>query len=244
MGDSSEAREMSFLEHLEELRWCVVKSLIAVGVCAIPCGIFWKQIFDLVMVYPLRLADPRPQIIYTSPAETILFTIKVAVTGGIILAAPVVFYQIWRFIAPGLYKREKRVILPAVIASTLCFLLGITFSYLTIPFVISFLARLAQGRIEPFYRITEYLGFLVKMSLAFGIVFELPVFSFVLTKFGILTPRFLIANIRYAIVAVFLVAALLTPPDVVSQVFLALPLIILYAVSILVSHLAGGKPSD
>lgn len=241
---ASKTNEMSFLDHLEEFRWRIVKCLIAIAVFAVPCGIFWERIFDIVMIYPLRLSNPKPRLIYTSPAEAIILSIKIAIASGIILAAPVVFYQIWRFISPGLYKKEKVFILPVVIASTVFFLLGIGFSYLTVPFVISFLSKFAEGKLDAFYRAQEYLGFLIKLAFAFGVVFELPVISFVLTKLGFLTPMFLIKNIRYAAVIIFIMAAVLTPPDVVSQMFLALPLIVLYGVSILVSFCVMEKKSD
>lgn len=229
---------MSFLDHLEELRWRVLKSLIAVTVFAVPCGIFWQKIFDLVMIYPLRYADPKPKLIFTAPAEAVVLSIKIAVFGGILLAAPVLFYQLWRFIAPGLYKRERKIILPAVFFSTLSFLVGVAFSYLMIPHVVQFLSQFAAGRMDPLFRTNEYLGFLIKLSLSFGIVFELPIISFVFTKLGIVTPRLLWQKLRYAVVVMFILAALLTPPDIVSQLFLALPLLLLYGVSILVSFLA------
>jgi sec-independent protein translocase protein TatC len=235
MAKKKNPDEMSFLDHLEELRWRIFKCLIAVGICAVPCGVFWKEIFDVVMIYPLRLADPQPKLIYTSPAEAIILSIKIAITGGIIAAAPVVFYQIWRFISPGLYKKEKVVILPVVFASTLFFLLGIGFAYFTVPFVISFLTRFAAGKLDALYRSQEYLGFLIKLAMAFGVVFELPVLSYIFTKLGFLTPKILISKIRYAIVIIFILAAILTPPDVVSQVFLAVPLLVLYGISIVVS---------
>lgn len=244
MATKTNPDEMSFLDHLEELRWRIFKCLIAVGIFAVPCGVFWKRIFDVVMIYPLRLADPVPQLIYTSPAEVIILSIKIAVASGVICGAPVVFYQIWRFVSPGLYKNEKVIILPVVIASTLFFLLGIGFSYITIPFVISFLTRFAAGKLDALYRSQEYLGFLIKLALAFGIVFELPVLSFVLTKLGFLTPKILISKIKYAIVVIFIMAALLTPPDVVSQLFLAVPLLVLYGVSILVSFIVMERKSD
>lgn len=232
---ASENDEMSFLDHLEELRWRVLKSIIAVVVFAVPCGIFWKKIFDIVMVYPLRMSDPRPALIYTSPAEPIILSIKIAVAGGLIISSPFVFYQIWRFVSPGLYKNEKVLVLPTVIASSIFFILGILFSYMTVPFVISFLLKFAEGKLDAFYRAQEYLGFLLKLAIAFGVVFELPVVSFVLTRIGIITPKFLIKNFRYAIVLIFILAAVLTPPDVISQLFLAAPLFVLYGISILVS---------
>lgn len=240
---TEEKQELSFLDHLEELRWRIFKSIIAIVAFALPCGFFWKNIFDVVMLYPLRLADPAPRLIITSPAEAVVLTIKIAVTGGIIFASPVIFYQFWRFISPGLYKNERVLIIPVVVASTLFFLFGISFSYLSVPYVISFLTRFASDKLEAMYRTQEYLGFLIKLGLAFGVVFELPVLSFVLTKAGILTPKFLIRNIRYAIVIVFVLAAVLTPPDIVSQMFLAVPLIVLYCISIIVSFCVVEKKS-
>lgn len=236
--------EMSFLDHLEELRWRIVKSLAAIVALAIPCGIYWKNIFDVIMIFPLRLAEPAPRLIYTSPAEAVILSIKIAIAGGVIFAAPIVFYQIWRFVAPGLYKNEKVIVLPVVIASTLFFLMGVSFSYVSVPFVISFLTRFGAGKMDAFYRAQEYLGFLIKLALAFGVVFELPVVSYVLTKIGILTPKFLIEKIRYAIVIIFIVAAILTPPDVISQLFLAVPLLVLYGISILVSFVVMEKKHD
>ncbi len=244
MTKKSNRDEMSFLDHLEELRWRIFKCMIAIGIFAVPCGVFWKKIFDVVMIYPLRLSDPAPRLIYTSPAEAIILSIKIAIAGGVICAAPVLFFQMWRFISPGLYKKEKIFILPLVFASTFFFLFGIGFSYLTVPFVISFLTRFAAGKLDALYRSQEYLGFLIKLALAFGIVFELPVLSYVFTKLGFLTPGILIAKIRYAIVVIFIMAAFLTPPDIVSQMFLAVPLLVLYGISIIVSYCVMEKKSD
>ena len=241
---ASNKDEMSFLEHLEELRWRILKCVIAIAVFAVPCGVFWKKIFDIVMIYPLWRADPKPVLIYTSPAEPIILSIKIAVAGGLILGSPFVFYQIWHFVSPGLFKKEKVVILPVVIASSLFFILGILFSYMAIPMVIQFLLKFAEGKLDAFYRAQEYLGFLLKLAIAFGVVFELPVVSFVLTRIGIITPEFLIKNFRYAIIVIFIMAAFLTPPDIVSQMFLALPLLVLYGVSILVSFFVMRRKSD
>jgi sec-independent protein translocase protein TatC len=236
---------MSFLDHLEELRWRIFKSIFAIGICAVPCGIFWEKIFNLIMIDPLRFTNTSTHLIGTNPTEAIVLCIKITVMGGIICGSPVVFYQLWRFVSPGLYKNEKIFILPVVFASTIFFILGILFSYyLTIPFVLNFLTKFSEGKLESYYKASEYLSFLIKLSLAFGIVFELPVISYVLTKVGLLTPDFLINNIRYATVIIFIIAAFLTPPDIVSQLFLAIPLIVLYGISILVSFVVREKKSD
>ncbi len=233
--------EMSFLDHLEELRWRIIKAVVAVVVCAIPCGLLWRRIFELVMIYPLRFSEPRPEIVAYTPPEAIILSIKIAVAGGFILASPIVFYQLWRFIAPGLYKNEKTVVLPTVVASTFSFLAGVAFSYVVLPHAMKFLAGYGSGALKPMYRANDYIGFIVRIVLAFGLVFELPVLSFVLTKMGLLAPKFLVDKFRYALLAMFVLAAVLTPPDVVSQVFLVMPLIVLYGISILVSHLARRK---
>ena len=223
---------MTFIDHLEELRWVLIRCFVAIGVCAIPCGVYWRKIFELFAVYPLKLSDPIPIIIYTAPAEGVVLSIKIALIGGFIVATPYLFWQIWQFVAPGLNKKEKVVILSVVMASTLCFLLGFVFCYYLLPLVMKFLTGFATGIIEPFFRIDEYLSFLITMSIAFGIAFELPVVAFVLAKMGMIDHKFLLKYFRYIIVGIFVLAAVLTPPDVLSQILLAMPLILLYGVSI------------
>jgi sec-independent protein translocase protein TatC len=233
--------EMTFLQHLGELRRRFFISVIAIAIGAIPCGIFWRTIFDVFMVHPLRFSNPKPQLIFTAPAEAVVISMKIALFGGLVLALPVVFFQMWRFVAPGLHKNERSTILPAVIASTFFFILGAGFCYIVLPYIIKFLSEFGAGRIQPIFKVDEYFGFILKLILAFGVVFELPVVSFVLTRIGILTPRFLIKNFRYAIVLIFVVSAVLTPPDIISQTALAAPLLVLYAISILVSYLVARK---
>ncbi len=228
-------KELSFLDHLEELRWRLIKSAVAVVVVAIPAGIFWRTIFDVVMLYPLRLTNPRPRLIINSPVESVMFSIKIAMACGLIGSAPYVLYQIWCFVAPGLYKNEKAVILPTVFFASIFFLLGVGFCYLVLPYLLRFLASYGEGRMEAFFTLNQYLSFIIQLCLAFGVVFELPVVSYVLTRLGVITPKFMIDKGRYAIVAIFVVAAILTPPDVLSQCMLAAPLLLLYGVSILVS---------
>jgi sec-independent protein translocase protein TatC len=227
--------DMQFFDHLEELRWRVIKSAIAIALFAIPCGIYWKEILDIVMIYPLREIEPKPKLIFTAPAEIVMLSFQIAISGGLIAAAPVVFFQLWRFVSPGLYKNERRMILPVVVFSTLFFLLGILFCYFTFPLLMKFLVTYAGNRIDPMFKINDYFGFLLKLSLSFGIVFELPVVSFVLARVGVLTAGFLIKHFRYAVIIIFIVAAILTPPDVVSQCILAAPLLLLYGLSILVA---------
>jgi sec-independent protein translocase protein TatC len=234
-------REMSFLNHLEELRWRIVKIAIAVTVTSIPCGIFWKQICNIVMLYPLRLSNPRPHLYYNSPIEGVMLSFKIAIGAGVIVAAPVLFYQIWRFIAPGLFANEKKIVLPTVIASSLAFICGIVFCYLWLPHLFKILTSYAQSLADPMFTIGNYFNFILKLSIAFGLVFELPVVSFVCTRIGIMPRTFLVRHWRIAIIIIFIVAAILTPPEPISQILMAIPLLFLYGVSIITSLLAGRK---
>lgn len=239
---ASTKSEMSFLGHLEELRWRIIKSVLTVIAFAIPCGIFWQKIFDVVMIHPLRFANPRPLLIVTNPVEAVMLSFKIAIAGGVICAVPVIIYQVWRFVAPGLYKKEKVIILPTVIASTVFFLMGVGFCYAVLPYMVQFLSQFSQGRLESMFRINEYMNFLIQLTMAFGVVFQLPVASFVLSRMGVISPKFLVKYSRHAILIIFVVAAILSPPDVLSQCILAAPLLVLYGVSILVSQLSQRKP--
>jgi sec-independent protein translocase protein TatC len=188
-------------------------------------------------------------LIFLKPTEGFLVYIKISVFVGIILSLPVIFYQLWKFIAPGLYKKERRYVPMIVFFSTFFFLTGAFFCYfLIIPFGLNFLLGFTTDQLEPTIQISEYLKFVTLLIMVFGIIFELPLLSYFLTKMELITPEFLRAKRRYGIVAIFIVAAILTPPDVITQLFLAGPLIILYEVSIWVSKLVvmrkAGKKDD
>lgn len=237
-GDRNAREGMNFLDHLEEFRGRLIKSIVAVILFAVPCAIYWKQIYNILMVIPLRNTNPKPHLIFTAPAEAVILSMKIALVGGIVIAIPFVFYQLWAFVSPGLYGKEKKIILPIVISSSLCFFAGIAFSYaIMLPTLLRVLATFGGGILEPYFKASEYISFLIKLSLACGVIFELPVVSYVLTKMGVLTPKFLVTKIRHAIVIIFIVAALFTPPDVLSQLFLAVPLLVIYGISILVSYI-------
>jgi sec-independent protein translocase protein TatC len=239
--DSDEG--VSFLDHLEELRGRLVKCIVAVLVASIPCFIYWRKIFDVILLYPLKFTNPRPHLIFTAPAEAVMLSVQIAFVCGVVAVSPLLFYQVWRFVSPGLYKTEKRVVLPVVIATTFSFFCGLAFSYVMIPMLIKVLSTFGQGVLEPYFKAKEYIGFVLKMSLACGLIFELPVVSYVLTKMGLLTPGFLVGKIRHAIVLSFVLAAIITPPDMFSQIVMAVPLLVLYGVSILVSYLTVEKNS-
>lgn len=230
-----------FLDHVEELRRRILISLAVIVAGSIPCGIFWKTIYNVVILFPLKFIDPQPHLIYTSPAGTVMLSFQIAVVGGIVLASPIIFFQLWGFVAPALYKKEKSIVLPLAFFTFISFGAGVAFSYVVLPLFLKFLITFGSGTLEPYFKINEYAGFLFKIVLAFGIIFELPVASFVLTRAGLITSKLLIKHIRHSIVVIFILAAILTPPDVVSQIIMAVPLLALYGISILVSFFTGRR---
>jgi sec-independent protein translocase protein TatC len=214
-------------------------------------GVAWLVIEHLVAFLLAPLAALRPGeslIIGTGVTEAFFTKLKVAVIAGIFVSSPVLFYQLWRFVAPGLYDREKRVALPFSIAASVFFVSGAAFCYWVVfPVAFEFfLGEFASIGVAAQIRVSEYLSFSSRMLLAFGVTFELPVVTFFLARIGLVTHRMLIAAWRYAIVVIFVVAAVLTPgPDVASQMLMAAPLLVLYALSIGVAYLvARPAPAD
>lgn len=243
-GPSDDAR-MPFTGHLEELRSCLVKSSLAVIVAFLGCFAFAEVIFSILTAPLLRIETPGLTLIGTGVPEAFFTKIEVALIASLFLALPVILRQAWRFISPGLYEHEKRYARNFVFLGTLFFLLGAWFCYEVI-FQMGysfFLKRYQAIDVRPAIRIGEYLSFSSRLMLAFGVTFELPVVAYFLTRIGLIDHRFLIRQFRYAILLIFLLAAILTPPDIISQVLLVLPLIILYGVSIGVAYLARQKIS-
>jgi sec-independent protein translocase protein TatC len=230
---------MTFTEHLEDLRWCLLKSLGAVVVTFAVSYFFSDRIFAFMAAPLKQILHPGESLIGTGVAEAFFIEIKVALVAGVFLACPVLFYQIWRFIVPGLHEGEKKQIIPFVLSTSLFFVGGAYFCYRAVlPF--AFLYFIDQYRslgVSPEIRIGEYFTFFFRMVLAFGVTFELPVFTFFLVRLGIWDYRFLWRQFRYAILVIFILAAILTPgPDVVSQILLAVPLTLLYLLSIGVAY--------
>jgi len=231
-------KRMSFLDHLEELRWRILKSLAVVILFSIVAYIFSEHLLSFLT----RPVPADVQLIFTTPTGAFLVSIKVAIIFGILASLPVIFYQIWAFITPGLIEKEIRLAVVVVTSATLCFLLGFAFAYVIIlPFGLRFLFSFQTSYLAPMPDISSYVGFAGRLFLAFGIVFELPLLSFLLSKMGLLTPGFLKKQRRYAIAIIFILAAILTPPDVITQILLAAPLILLYEVSIWISAAVAGK---
>ncbi len=241
MPTAPEATTMPLTEHLEELRWRIVKSVGATAVAfAITYG-FATRIFDFLTA-PLisKLAD-SVDLIGTGVTEAFFTKLKVSLIAAFFLASPVIFHQVWGFIAPGLYENEKQHARPFVFFATLFFLLGAAFCYyMVFPLAFVFFVKEFESiGVAPALRITEYLSFASRMLLAFGVIFELPVFTYFLARIGLVNHKSMIAWVRYAVVLSFVVAALLTPADAASQFMMAGPLIVLYCLSIGVAYLVG-----
>ena len=243
---SDEQEKMPLYQHLEELRTRLLICFLAIGVGFIISYIFASKIFEILMK-PWIAALPEGRhatLIYTAPHEAFFVNMKVAFIAGTLLAVPVIIWQIWRFIAPGLYANEKKYMLPVIFFSCICFISGGLFGYFVVfPAAFKFFASFASDYITPMMRTTEYLAFANKMLLCFGLAFELPVFAFFLAKLGILSSDFLRRKRKIAIVAIFILAAILTPsPDVVSQLLMAGPMLVLYEASVWIVYFFASKP--
>lgn len=230
---------MTLTDHLEDLRWCLLRSVLAVVVAAIVCYYFSNVIFGF-MVAPLRQnLQPGQNLIGTSVTEAFFSELKVALAAGVLFSSPYIFYQIWRFVAPGLSGSEKKLVVPFVSCATLFFLGGAYFCYrIVLPVAFKyFIEQYATMGVTPAIRIGEYFTFFFRMVLAFSVTFELPVFTFFLVRLGIWNYRLMISSFRYALIAIFVLAAMLTPtPDVINQSLLALPMLVLYVLSIGVAY--------
>ncbi len=233
---------MSFTGHLEELRSCLITSAVAVMVAFLGCYAFADALFSFLTA-PILKVQPDLVLIGTGVAEAFFTKLKVAIIASIFVALPVMLWQVWRFIAPGLYQHEQRHARLFVFFGTVFFLLGAWFCYEVIfQFGYSFFLEQYEAiDVRPTLRIGEYLSFSAKLMLAFGVTFELPVLAYFLTRVGLIDYRFLIRQFRYAILVIFILAAILTPPDIISQVLLALPLLVLYGISIGVAYFTRRK---
>jgi len=238
----NEETKQPFMSHLEELRKRLITCAIAVGIGFVISYIFAERLFQ-ILVTPLTSIMPEgDRLIFTNLPEMFLTYLKTAVICGIMLTAPVLFHQLWMFIAPGLYQHEKKYAIPFVVFSTILFVGGALFGYFIVfPFGFKFFLGFANEYIQALPSVKQYFSFAIKLLFAFGIVFELPVVAFFLSKMGIVTPEFLKKKRKYALLMTFVMAAILTPPDVITQLMMAGPLIILYEIGILVARMARKK---
>ena len=246
-----ESSRAPFLEHLDELRWRLWRALLGVIAAGIVCAFFYQEIFAFLsqpfyeVMAAKKLGD---RMVFRTLTGVFIFQFKAAIFGGLFLGLPVVLYQVWGFIAPGLYKHERKMAMPFVIMSTVCMVGGAAFAYyLVLPQAFDFLLGYAmQGpqKLTPDITIEDYFGFTTKVLLAFGVVFELPVAVAFLAGIGVVTHRHLIVFWRWAVVIAFVLAAVLTPPDYVTQLMLAGPLLVLYGISIGIAYLITNARGD
>lgn len=233
--------EMSFLEHLDELRKRIIFALVGVVIgCAI-VGFKIDFVVEKVLLAPAAQTGLKLQNLQPFGQPFLYF--KVILIGGLIISLPFVLYQFWKFVAPGLYPKEKKWVRLVTFFTVLCFIAGVFFSYFVmIPFMLNFSAYFGTQMIENKFDINYYFGFVSMTALASGLVFEMPMVSFVLSRFGLLTAKFLRKYRRHSIVVILILSAVLTPtPDPINQLFFAFPLLILYEVSIWVVAISEKK---
>jgi len=234
-------KEMTFLEHLEELRWRIIYSIIGIVVGTFLAWIFIDFLVDVVLLKPAK--DSGAVLQNLRPFGQLFLYMQIAIMVGMIISIPNLFYQFWQFISPALRSKEKKYIFWIVVFSSICFLGGIAFAYFAmLPLTLKFAAEFGSESIKNEFSIDEYMSIIISVMLAAGLVFELPMISFFLSKLGILKPSFMKKYRRHSIVIIMILAAFLTPgADPVSQLVLAVPLFVLYEISIFISKISQKK---
>ena len=241
---TDEAQE-SFLSHLIELRQRLVRALLAVGIAAIPMLYFSSELYDLLAMPLIHSLPQGSKMIATGVITPFLIPMKIAFMAALLVALPYVLYQVWAFVAPGLYAHEKRLALPLVVSGTVLFVVGMAFCYFIVfKRVFAFIAHFAPKSISVAPDIEAYFNFVLGMFLAFGLAFEVPVVVVVLVLTGLVSVQQLREWRGYVIVLIFIVAAVVTPPDVVSQISLALPMCLLYEAGIVFAQIAARRRKE
>ena len=238
-------KEMHLLDHLEELRSTLIASLIAWLAASVVIWFFSAQVLDFLIRYL-----PVKSLYFYSPVEAFMIRLKLSFILGILVSFPYLLFRVWRFVSPGLFKKEKGLVFPLVVSSVILFYIGLAFAYwVMMPLVLKFFVTFGTDRLQPLLSVEKYFGFVAKLCLAFGLVFQLPCVVIVLTWAGIISARALLRQWRWAIIIIFSVAAVLTPPDPISQVFMAVPLCVLFFASVVASlfiegHRRGGRRDE
>ncbi|UCG05002.1 MAG: twin-arginine translocase subunit TatC [Desulfobacterales bacterium] len=240
-----EDEKIPFTSHLEELRKRLITGFIAIGVGAVISFAFKERLFNILVQPLIKVMEEGDTLIFTGLPEAFFTYLKVALLAGIILASPVILYEFWMFVAPGLYKKERRLLGPIVVLSSFFFIGGALFGYFIVfPWGFKFFLGFATETIRPLPSMKEYFAFSAKLLLAFGVVFELPLVLTFLARLGIVSVDFLRRNRKYALLLFFIGAAILTPPDVITQIMMALPLMALYEISIIGARIFGRKKPE
>jgi|TARA_B110000211_G_scaffold29945_1_gene30272 sec-independent protein translocase protein TatC len=257
----SNINEMSFIDHLEELRWNIIRSLIAIMITACVCFVYKDFIFDVIIFGPKKLSFPTYRLLCNAAtfvnietnfcAEEFPFVIQnrtmagqfsahiwTSIIGGFIISFPYVIYEVWKFISPGMHRNERKKSRGFIFVSSVLFFTGVLFGYYVVtPFSINFLGSYQVSKeVLNEIDLSSFIGLVRSSSLACGIVFELPIIMYFLTKVGLVTPEILINYRKYALIIVLILAAVITPPDVASQIIVAIPILILYQISIYISR--------
>ena len=231
--------QMSFLEHLEELRWRLIKSIIAILFGGSFCFLFIDEILQS-LIAPIRNLSNPPDLQVLKVQGMFMIKWGVALFGGIVMAIPVLTYQMAKFIGPGLHTDEKKVMVPLVFFSYMAFLVGIVFAfYVLIPYSLEFFTSMGMMEVKNNYSINYYFSFITMLLLGSGVIFELPIVVFILSAIGFLTPAFMRHYRRHAIVVILVLSAFITPPDPISLIFISIPLAFLYEISIGVSSMVN-----
>jgi len=235
--------KMPFTSHLDELRKRLIRILIAVGIGFVACWYLREWLFQVITAPLVKVLPQNSHMIYTSLPEAFFNYMKISFYASRFLTSPFTLYQLWKFVSPGLYPTEKKYVAPFVISSTILFIGGVLFGYyLALPPAYSFFVEFSSDFLKPMFSLKEYLSLSLKLLLAFGLSFELPVFIFFMAKIGIVNSKTLAKQRRYAILVIFIAAAILTPsPDAVTQIIMAIPLMILYEFSIFIARFAEKK---
>ena len=241
--DLGDGGKMSFLDHLDELRRRIVYAVVAVFIGFVAAFFYVDVLFSFIFSPMQALLEPGQRMIYTEPTEAFVVHIKIAAMAGLLLASPVVASQVWLFIAPGLYSHEKRYAIPFVLFSTICFVGGAAFSHIVVfPLTWAFFASFTNDIAEMQPRIAPAFSIYLRLMLAFGLVFQMPVLVLFLARMGVLTARFMITHFKYAVLIIFIISAVVTPGgEVVTQIAMAGPLCLLYVLSIGLAWLFGKK---
>lgn len=233
--------------HIQDLRKRLIISSLTLIVVFFLCFSFWQYIFEWIKL-PLTQAfanNIKGELVQLSPAEGVFTAMKVSFFTSLVISMPIIFWQLWLFIAPGLYKHEKMLIVPFVLFATTMFAIGASFAYFVVfPFVIKYVLLFGNELFSANISAENYVTFFTHLILGFGVAFELPVLSYFLSKVGLITDATLKGFFKYAIVIIFIIAAIITPPDVLSQFLMAIPLIGLYGLSILIAKLVNPAPLE